>query len=440
MTMKPSHRLLATLIVVTVAAMVWNQFGMETVLAIDADSRYAVYAIDDRNSGGNSVASVRRENGKLVMDCRINSGYEWPYCEMSFELVRPPGGVDLSRYDTVKLWVQYEGPEPKQQVRFFVKNYNPAYSSLKDSESAKVEEIFYDPSANHPLEVKLSQFTVASWWSNEHAIPIQHAGIEFENVTALQVATGGQVMTGDHRIWVERIEFRGKLVPPGTFRLAVIALWLLGLMVYLVVYAAATRRALLRSRRSTLSLQRINEALRLESHAYQRMARRDPLTGLLNRQGLGDELMHAASQDEQQLFPLSLVFIDIDHFKRINDMYGHTVGDQVLKDMANVVRNDIQRSDLLARWGGEEFLLICPRTEPHEARRIAERLRLAIASRQWPRGLRVTSSFGVAESLAGEDLIESIKRADTAMYRAKQQGRDRVELQLAPAPPEDAVA
>jgi len=434
------HLSLVSLAAVTVAALLWNQFGMDSVLAIDAQSTYAVRAIDDRLSGGNSVASVRKENDTLVMDCTIKAGYEWPYCEMAIELEKAPAGVDLSRYDSVKLWIHYQGPEPKQQVRFFVLNFNPAYSKLSEAESAKVEEIFYDPSVDNPLEVKLSQFTVASWWSNEHSIPIQHAGIEFSNVTSVQVATGGQVMTGEHRIVVDRIEFHGKLIPPATFRLAVIGLWLLAAFGYLLAYASATRRALLNTQRSKLSLQRINEALRLESNTFQRMARRDPLTGILNRQGLGDELVRIARKGEDKLFPLSLVFMDIDHFKRINDQYGHNVGDQVIKDIAEVVKADIQRHDLFARWGGEEFLLICPSTEPHEARRIAERLRHLIATREWPAGIRVTSSFGVAESLAGEDLIDSIKRADEAMYRAKRKGRDRVELQLASTDTEGVAA
>jgi diguanylate cyclase (GGDEF)-like protein len=183
--------------------------------------------------------------------------------------------------------------------------------------------------------------------------------------------------------------------------------------------------------RSKLTLERLNATLRLERKSLQRMARRDPLTGILNRQGLGEELVRAAERGDDQFFPLSVVFMDIDHFKRINDEHGHAVGDEVIKELAETVQRDIQRSDLFARWGGEEFILICPGTGPSEAQAIAECLRRSIATRRWPRGLHVTSSFGVAESHAGEDLVESIRRADEAMYQAKQKGRDRVELHLA---------
>jgi diguanylate cyclase (GGDEF)-like protein len=278
--------------------------------------------------------------------------------------------------------------------------------------------------------VRLSQFTVASWWSNEHNIAVQHAGPEFGNVVAMQVSTGGKVLPGPHRITVERIEFRGKLIAPATFRLGVIAFWMLVVIAYLFGYAARTRRQLVATHRSKLTLERLNATLRLERKSLQRLARRDPLTGVLNRQGLGEELVRAAERGDDQFFPLSVVFMDIDHFKRINDEHGHAVGDEVIKNLAETVRHDIQRGDLFARWGGEEFILICPGTEPAQAQAIAERLRRSIASRQWPQGLHVTSSFGVAESHAGEDLVESIRRADEAMYRAKQKGRDRVELHL----------
>ncbi len=131
-----------------------------------------------------------------------------------------------------------------------------------------------------------------------------------------------------------------------------------------------------------------------------------------------------------QTFPMTLVFIDIDHFKRVNDAHGHAIGDQVIRGLAQLVRSAVQRDDLFARWGGEEFLLVFRDTPGLEGRNIAERLRERIASAQWPDGLRVTCSFGVAEWHRGEDLNDGIKRADEAMYRAKQDGRDRVEIEL----------
>jgi len=133
---------------------------------------------------------------------------------------------------------------------------------------------------------------------------------------------------------------------------------------------------------------------------------------------------------EDDAFPMTLVFIDIDHFKRINDGLGHDTGDQVIRGLAELVRSAVQREDLFARWGGEEFLLVFRDTPGPNGAAIAERLRERIADAAWPADLRITCSFGVAEWHRGEDLNEGIKRADEAMYRAKKGGRDRVEIEL----------
>jgi diguanylate cyclase (GGDEF)-like protein len=207
-----------------------------------------------------------------------------------------------------------------------------------------------------------------------------------------------------------------------------IMLLLLSFAIKRMVGLEVERTRLARRQRQLESEQR---TLRGQSEQLRHQATNDPLTGILNRTGLGEELSRVAQSGDENLFPLSLIFIDIDHFKRINDEHGHSVGDQVIKGMAELTRSHIQRQDLFARWGGEEFLLVCPLTRAHEAQRIAERLRQIVAGRVWPGGIRVTSSFGVSEAVAGEDLSETIRRADEAMYRAKQNGRDRVEVRLA---------
>jgi diguanylate cyclase (GGDEF)-like protein len=247
---------------------------------------------------------------------------------------------------------------------------------------------------------------------------------------AMQVATGGNVTPGMHVITVDRIEFTGKLVPPATFRLWVIAIWLAAGVAYGAFYAVSAKRALAATRHGKATLERLNAELRIETDQLKQVARRDPLTGILNRHGLRDELSKAAERGDVRFFPLSIVFVDIDHFKRINDLHGHDVGDLVIKEISDVISSAIQRDDILARWGGEEFLLIFPGTAPTDARAIAERLRRAIAGRAWPAGLQVTGSFGVSAATMGEDLVEGIKRADEAMYLAKSNGRDRVELNV----------
>ncbi len=423
-------RTFLTLFLVTAAALAWNQFGMNRHLDLTTSADIAARVIDDSSSGGKTISSLQRTDHALVMDCDIRAGYSWPYCTLVFELGRPPQGVDLSAYDTVSVRSTSQGPEQDQQLRLFLLNYNAAYSNVSHPESAKVQELVYVPAAHPLLSAKLSQFTVSSWWSAAHPVSVERAGTEFDNIVAVQVATGGNVAPGRHVITVDQIQFSGKLVSPATFRLWVIGTWLIGGLAYLAVYAVGAKRTLDETRFGKASLERLNAELQLETVHLRDVAKRDPLTGALNRYGLRDELSKAAQKGDAQFFPLSLVYVDIDHFKRINDLHGHDVGDRVLKEVSDVISNAIQRDDIFSRWGGEEFLLIFPGTAPADARAIAERLRRAISSRPWPDGLQVTGSFGVSKAVAGEDLVDGIKRADEAMYLAKTNGRDRVELIL----------
>lgn len=123
---------------------------------------------------------------------------------------------------------------------------------------------------------------------------------------------------------------------------------------------------------------------------------------------------------------MAVVFIDLDHFKRVNDTHGHTTGDDVLRTFAMLVQRDIRTTDKLVRWGGEEFLIVCLGTGRMEAGALAEKLRAAMQSQVWPCGLQMTASFGVTALRPGEDIGDAIKRADTALYQAKASGRNRV--------------
>ncbi|SEI45736.1 sensor domain-containing diguanylate cyclase [Achromobacter sp. NFACC18-2] len=149
----------------------------------------------------------------------------------------------------------------------------------------------------------------------------------------------------------------------------------------------------------------------------------DPLTGLRNRRGTQDavELMQARAT------PFSVVALDIDHFKQINDTYGHNAGDEVIRDMAQIMRECSRPSDVLCRIGGEEFLILLPGVAPREAANVADRLRVHIASRELRGASRVTISAGVAHwTSSGPDVDETFRAADAALYAAKQQGRNRV--------------
>lgn len=162
----------------------------------------------------------------------------------------------------------------------------------------------------------------------------------------------------------------------------------------------------------------------------------DALTGLYNRRKTLKVLEQEFDRSLRYGKPLSVVMFDVDHFKVVNDTYGHPVGDVVLTTIARRTRRKMRNSDHLGRWGGEEFLLICPETDLFGALRIAERMRRTIRRRPMQAAGLVTASFGVGSFTDQLDCKAMIAEADRHLYEAKEQGRDCVVSRLGRASPQ----
>jgi diguanylate cyclase (GGDEF)-like protein len=167
------------------------------------------------------------------------------------------------------------------------------------------------------------------------------------------------------------------------------------------------------------------EQLRLE---LDRMARTDPLTGVLNRRAFEAEFGREIARAHRSRAPLAILLLDLDHFKNINDAYGHAIGDTVLSEVAHLLQRALRRADLVARLGGEEFAALLPDTDRRQAAVTAERLRAAVELMRVPAGidgLRITASFGVTAWQGDADTWDQLlRRVDIAMYQAKEAGRD----------------
>jgi diguanylate cyclase (GGDEF)-like protein len=174
---------------------------------------------------------------------------------------------------------------------------------------------------------------------------------------------------------------------------------------------------------------RKNRELKEANETIERLARTDALTGLANRRTLDETFVREISRAERLRGDLGVIMGDLDHFKSINDEYGHITGDQVLAGAAAVFKSQSRPYDLAARYGGEEFMLVLPGTSTGDAIAIAERIRSEIASLTVPGCPRqITISLGVASWLAGEAPEAFVARADAALYNAKDTGRNRVEV------------
>lgn len=161
-----------------------------------------------------------------------------------------------------------------------------------------------------------------------------------------------------------------------------------------------------------------------EEARLRRLSDTDDLTGVANRRRLMARLEEAVSLSNRHATPLSLMILDIDHFKAINDTHGHLQGDEVLREVAHLCRETLREEDLVARMGGEEFALLLPLTPRHRALTLGERLCRVIEGYDFDVESRITVSIGVAEHRIGESHLQLIERADRQLYAAKGDGRN----------------
>lgn len=233
------------------------------------------------------------------------------------------------------------------------------------------------------------------------SLPIRPAllasGALVAGTTAVGVAVAGPpLLDGDPR-------------PAAEFAVLTLYLLLCAAFVYVL---ARTKEALARAAEATAELAEV--------------ANTDRLTELPNRRRLEDELERRVALSERHDRPLSVVTFDLDHFKRINDTYGHEVGDELLCDVGVRIGAVLRTGDLFGRWGGEEFLIVAPETDLDAAAELARRCAAALRGAPFRRGVEMTASFGVASWRAGESAAGLLRHADEQLYRAKREGRDRV--------------
>jgi len=165
-----------------------------------------------------------------------------------------------------------------------------------------------------------------------------------------------------------------------------------------------------------------------EKSTLQESAELDPLTKIYNRVKLNEMFQSIFFNANKYNLKLSIILFDIDHFKSINDTYGHNVGDKVLVELSRLSKSLLRSHDIIARWGGEEFMIVLNETSQEEAKVLGDRLRLSIDKYHFEVVEHVTCSFGVTEFSAGDTPAQFLERVDEALYEAKENGRNRVVL------------
>ncbi|WP_022941266.1 GGDEF domain-containing protein [Psychromonas hadalis] len=430
------YLILILLIFTTAVLLLTYNIGLYKTFTIKLDDTYSIVGVSDQIQGGETTIEVEKRADGIFFRCDIVPAYQWPYCEVKIHLVPQnekgiyqfQNGLDLSEYDEVFLDVDYNGPKP-ERLRFYIRNYNLAYTNLEtDENSMKINEVEFEPNAYKRGEfVQLSDFNVTSWWTGLREIPTEFQGREFTNVPLLEIASAGLAEYGEMEVFIHEITFRRLYISRENLLFSIIAMWVSSAIVYLVVQLSSYRLRLNNAKISKNRLLEILHALKLEKNQIDKMAKRDELTGLRNRAGLSKHFSECGLALTEKNKPFSIIFIDIDFFKLVNDVHGHNTGDDILISFAQAIYNNIRIADKLGRWGGEEFILICKNSGLESAVATAEKLCLIIEDKVFADNLKITASFGVAQMRSDESTRAFIERADKALYDAKANGRNQVQ-------------
>lgn len=377
-----------------------------------------LYVYADDIFGGASYAE-RASADAIHMRCKLKEASVdlEPFCGFHVYLDNSgsPPVVDMRQYKTMYVDLEYTGDNEK--LRFYIRDFEHGFSNPLDAAETSKYMSVYIPAddTDETLAISMDEFTVADWWVNNHNVPRQYAMADLGNVVVFGIDIAFPAVMGRHEIHLKRVTFEGDWVSAEDWYLGILMSWV-------GIIFAGGAFSLYRFRRITSRLAR-------EKAQYQELSRVDQLTGLMNRHGLmrycQEELV--SRPDDQ---PLSVMFIDIDHFKPINDNYGHGVGDLILQRVARCIADHCRETDKAARWGGEEFLVLMPGSNTKVALIVAERLRGSVEQLVHPElpSVTVTVSIGVGESGPDETLEQTLEHADGAMYRAKEAGRNRVSL------------
>jgi two-component system, cell cycle response regulator len=368
------------------------------------------------------------------------------------------GGVRSSRGD-LKLWLPRHGERLSQLVELQVTRNEVARQnrrmralvrSAQALDASSEQEALEKQIAENMLEASGATFAaLVAWQAELRRGTVRHATTLYPepqprpgDPVELASLVGSVCLDGTPRLWENEssVPASDELFGPGALvprsgALAILPMRRRGTTVIGAIVIGATEPGALRQgdlRTATFFAQLAGSALEAawEIEQVSRSARLDQLTGLWNRRHFDDELKRALDQTDRFGGSCALVLADVDHFKNVNDSYGHPAGDRVLKVVAQVMREIVRTTDMCARIGGEEFSIILPQTNEQGALELAERLRVSIETSPilWhDRNINVTTSFGVATYEAGSGAVKRsqlFEAADRALYRAKGEGRN----------------
>jgi diguanylate cyclase (GGDEF)-like protein len=402
-------------ILLTLLAVLGHRFLPERRLTIDSSRKDANFFMVQMGNGAPAELHwIDQSNFHYA--CRFPQAPAMQGCGFAYMLSPTVAsqGIDLSRFRALNLAVRYTGKA--QYLRVAIRNFDSRFSRIEDLNSPKFNFVnIPTKDLAQPIQIGLREFSVAEWWTTAYDLPREYSHPDLSNATVLNIDLQGDLAGTQNDIQIDKIEFVGDRVSAESWYLGLLCLW----MILGTAYGSSQWLMMRRAHRS--QRQQIVD-LEHEKDMYQTLATHDGLTKVLNRHGIGRFIAALGITRVHA----SVIVIDLDHFKRINDERGHHIGDRVLRTMGEILRDSTRNTDAVGRWGGEEFVLVCPGTSLASAADLAEKLRHRIMETNFipENPLPISASFGVATSRADQGFEDAFRQADQALYLAKSRGRN----------------
>ena len=425
-TLRQYERFYLFIAAISLLLIAWQYWGMERIYAIYPNAKATVSVSGDEISGGRSLSTLSEKDNKAQLHCQIKPSHTFAYCKLNISLGKNNRkGLDLEQYESLQLEIEHKSSI--QDTLLIYLNNNQADPKNKYLRHHKSNMRTILPVSKSVYKLPLQGFSVPSWWILQNQATGAMAEPDLSNVTGLSITTGDSTIERDVDIYLLKAQLTGKWIPAQTLYFALLIIWITMIFIHACYRLYQLNAQLKLKREQALQLGEINKLLHIQKTEFETLAKTDPLTGIANRAGMRD-ILHNVQESHGSV--CSLIMFDIDHFKQVNDCHGHEVGDQVLSALANLVAAHIRNTDHFARWGGEEFILLCPDTVLLNAKSLANNVRKLISETELTELRTITCSFGVAESTIDEKFnINSLfESADLAMYKAKKGGRNRVDI------------
>lgn len=427
----PTHfRLQLLAVLLTVLCIVIYDFLPPRSIEFAPAPRFERVLMSDGDIGGNStVRWVNASKDHLL--CSLAEGYQYPYCGVHFAFdPYTHTGLDLSPYTHLNLQVQYQGKA--NLLRVYVRNQERDAPSADTSRAKYISVNLKTRELSGPQSIRISEFIVAEWWKELFQIPRHLAQPQFDNIVSLGIEVFAPTPMGEHQLAIEQFEFVGPLVPRYAWYFSILGFWVTASFIYIVVRLIKLYRHNEIFAHVVSDLSKTNQELANQKEHYRALSSNDALTGIKNRHGI--HLGYEAIKDTLGTHTkISLILIDIDHFKRINDRRGHQMGDEILSQFSDLLRRNTRENDIVGRWGGEEFIVVCSHTNLNQAELLSEKVRTVVSNSAFGdhKPIMITISCGVTEITTGESFDEALARADKCLYAAKHAGRNCTVAKLA---------